>query len=75
MSAGDRELRVREEEVGRWRLRITSYRIEGGFACVADNVDPGANVARTRGETREEAEEQALAIARERLRRTREIAV
>jgi len=75
VSDGERELRVREEEVGRWRVRITSYRIEVGFACVADNVDPGANIARTRGATREEAEGQALAIARERLGRTREMAV
>ncbi|HEV8239165.1 MAG TPA: hypothetical protein VGS57_07350 [Thermoanaerobaculia bacterium] len=64
------ELRSREEAVGRWRLRLTSYRLGDEFLCVADNVDPGANVARARGASREEAEAGALARAAERLART-----
>ena len=61
------ELRVQEHSVGPWRVRLTSYRVGDGFACVADNVDPGANVARARAATREAAEAEALAKARERL--------
>ena len=70
--ATDRDLRTREEEVGRWRVRLTSYRVEAGFVCVADNVDPGANLARACAASREEAEAAALATASARLSRTRE---
>jgi hypothetical protein len=38
---------------------------------VADNVSPGARLARTKGATREEAESAALARATELLGRTR----
>ena len=74
MSApSDRELRSREAEVGRWRVRLTSYRLDEGFVCVADNVDPGANLARAQARSREEAEAAALATASQRLARTREV--
>ena len=68
-----RDLRVREEAVGRWQVRLTSYRVADGWVCVADNVDPGANVARARGGSREEAEARALDRAGERLAATREV--
>jgi hypothetical protein len=68
------EPREREESVGRWRVRLVSYRLGGEYFCSADNVDPGANVARARAATREEAEARALAQAGERLARTRELA-
>jgi hypothetical protein len=60
----------REEVVGRWRVRLTSYRLGAEYLCVADDYDPGANIGRGRGPTREAAEAQALAAARERLART-----
>ena len=69
---GGHEVRVREERVGPYPVRLTSYRAGDGFVCVADNVDPGANIARSRAVTREEAETTALARAAERLSRTRE---
>ena len=69
------ERREREEAVGRWRVRLVSYRLGGEYLCTADDVDPGANLARARAATREEAEAQALARAGERLGRTRENAV
>ncbi|HEV8630369.1 MAG TPA: hypothetical protein VGV61_08630 [Thermoanaerobaculia bacterium] len=68
-------MRTREETVGRFRVRLTSYRTSGGFACVADNVDPGANIARAQAGSREQAEAMALARAKERLDRTREVPV
>ena len=48
-------------------LRVQEHRVGDSFACVADNVDPGANVARARAATREAAEAEALAKACERL--------
>jgi hypothetical protein len=70
-AGGAEELRSREEVVGGWPLRLTSYRCGGEFVCVAANVDPGANIARARGTSREEAEERALVQAERRLARIR----
>ena len=61
----------RELEVEGWPVRLTSYRLGQVFYCKADNVSPGAAVARGQGATRQEAEDQALARARERLAHTR----
>jgi hypothetical protein len=65
------QLEERELEVGGWRVRLTSYRLGDVFHCTADNVSPGAWLARASGTTREEAEERALATATRRLGRTR----
>lgn len=51
-------------------LRLTSYRVGKTYYCTADNVDPGAWIARAEGATREEAETRALDGARDALRRT-----
>ncbi|HEV8524443.1 MAG TPA: hypothetical protein VGQ71_08080 [Terriglobales bacterium] len=61
----------RQLEVEGWQVRLTSYKRGDVFHCTADNVSPGAWLARASGPTREKAEEQALAKARERLSRTR----
>lgn len=61
----------RQMEIEGWQVRLTSYKLGGVFYCQADNVSPGAWLTRTTGTAREEAEEKALAIARERLARTR----
>ncbi|HLH37634.1 MAG TPA: hypothetical protein VKX39_00685 [Bryobacteraceae bacterium] len=61
----------RRLEIDGWPVNLTTYQIGGVFHCKADNVSPGAGLARTTGATREEAEEKALARARERLSRTR----
>jgi len=58
-----------------WPVRLTTYRLGDKFHCKADNVSPGAWLARTTAATKEEAEGQALARARLLLSRTRRIAV
>jgi hypothetical protein len=62
-------------EVQGWPLRLISYRLGETFYCKADNVSPGALIARSRGATREEAETRALEKASERLGQTRRQAV
>jgi hypothetical protein len=61
----------RRVEVDGWPVNLTSYQIGDVFHCRADNVSPGAGLARTTGATREEAEEKALARAKELLSRTK----
>ena len=58
-------------DVDGWKVRLTSYRLGNIYHCTADNVDPGAWLARTEAATREEAEERASKRARELLGRTR----
>jgi hypothetical protein len=65
------EYSERQLEVEGWPVKLTSYRLGDVYHCTADNVSPGAALARATGPTREKAEEQALAKARERLSRTR----
>jgi hypothetical protein len=60
----------RDIDVDGWPVHITSYRIGEQFICVADNVSPGANLARTTGLTREDAESKALERAKTLLSRT-----
>ena len=54
-----------------WPVHLTSYRIGDTFHCHVDNVSPGANIARTTGATREEAERKAIERATEGLLRTK----
>lgn len=61
----------RKVEVDGWEVNLTSYRLGEAFHCKADNVSPGAWLARTTGPTREEAERKALDRARQLLARTR----
>jgi hypothetical protein len=61
----------RQVEVEPWQVKLTSYRLGAVYHCKADNVSPGAALARTTGATREEAEQKALDRARELLSRTR----
>jgi len=58
-------------EAGEWKVRLRSYRLGSAYFCTADNLDPGAWLARTQAATREEAEERASKRARELLGRTR----
>jgi predicted sulfurtransferase len=58
-------------EVAGWKLRLTSYELGGKYFCKADNVEPGACIARTEGATKEECEQKALEKAQEYLSRTR----
>lgn len=61
----------RQVEVDGWQVNLTSYQLGASFHCKADNVSPGAWLARTTGTTRQEAEQKALERARQLLSRTR----
>jgi hypothetical protein len=65
----------RQLEVCGWPVNLTSYRLGGVYHAKADNVSPGANLARTTGATREDAEGQALKRAEQLLSQTRRLAV
>ncbi|HXI39508.1 MAG TPA: hypothetical protein VNH83_06000, partial [Bryobacteraceae bacterium] len=58
-----------------WPVHVASYKLGGRFHAKADNVSPGANLARATGGTREEAEQNALTRAGELLARTKRHAV
>jgi dsRNA-specific ribonuclease len=62
---------TRTLEFGEWKIRLTSYRLGETYHCSADNVDPGARLARAQGASREEAEDRASKQARKLLGRTR----
>lgn len=68
------EYRERKTEAAGWPVNITSYRIGSEWHAKADNVSPGASLARATGSTREEAEERVMQRAREMLSRTRRAA-
>jgi hypothetical protein len=61
----------RKIDVDGWPVNLASYQIGETFHCRADNVSPGAGLARTTGATREEAEQKAIARAKELLGRTK----
>jgi len=65
----------RKLEVHGWPVNLTSFQLGPLFHAKADNVSPGANLARTTGATREEAEQLALTRAGELLSRTQRRAV
>ena len=58
-------------QVAGWKVRLTSYELGGKHFCKADNVEPGACIARAEGTTEEECEQKALEKAEEYLSRTR----
>jgi hypothetical protein len=61
----------RYDMVEGWQVGITSYRLGDMFYCSIESVGAGANIARSEGTDRDQAEERALSKARERLARTR----
>lgn len=65
------EYQERQLEVDSWQINLTSYKLGEVYHCKADNVSPGAWLARSTGSTREEAEQKALDRARHLLSRTR----
>ena len=60
----------REIELNGWPVKLTSYRLGDKFVCQADNVSPGACLARFAASTPEEAESQAISKARHLLGKT-----
>ena len=65
------EYQERQVDVDSWQINLTSYKLGDVYHCKADNVSPGAWLARTTGATREEAEAKALERATKLLSRTR----
>jgi hypothetical protein len=65
----------RRIEIAGWAVNLRTYQIGDTYHCKADNVSPGANIARSTGATREEAEQKAIAKATERLAATKKRAV
>jgi len=65
------EYQERKVIVHGWPVNLSSYRLGSVFHCKADNVSPGAALARTQGSTREEAETKAVERAEKLLARTK----
>ena len=65
----------RTVEVEGWPVHLITYKLEGKYHTKADNVSPGANLARMVADSKEEAEKKAIDRARELLSRTRRHAV
>jgi len=65
----------RRLELAGWPVNVASYRLGTQWHAKADNVSPGAALARATGSTREEAERRTLERAEELLGRTRRHAV
>ena len=61
----------RNIELNGWPVRLVSYRIGNKFVCQADNVSPGACLARFSAPTADEAEQQAISKAKHLLGKTR----
>jgi hypothetical protein len=61
----------RTVEIEGWQVHVVTYRLGEKYIAKADNVSPGANLARREAATREEAETKVLERARELLARTR----
>jgi hypothetical protein len=60
----------RTVDVGGWQVNLTSYKLGNTYHCKADNVSPGAWLARTSGTTKQEAEQAALERAKNLLGKT-----
>ena len=69
------EYAERQLELAGWPVNVASYRLGIQWHAKADNVSPGAALARATGTTREEAERRVLDRAEELLGRTRKQAV
>ena len=58
-------------ELAGWPVRVVSYKLGEEYVCEADNVSPGARLARFAATSLEEAEKNTLAKAEKLLGRTR----
>ena len=61
----------RRVEIDGWQVNLTTYQLGSKWHCKADNVSPGAALTRIEADSKEDAEEKALARARELLSRTK----
>jgi hypothetical protein len=64
------EFQERDIDIDGWPVKLTAYRVGDKYVCQADNVSPGAVLARFSAATREEAEKQAISKARHLLSKT-----
>jgi len=69
------ELQERRLELEGWQVNVSSYRLDAVWHAKADNVSPGANLARATGMSREEAESSVIQRAKELLGRTKRHAI
>jgi hypothetical protein len=65
----------RKLEIDGWQVNLTTYQLGDQWHAKADNVSPGAALARIVADTREDAESRALARAKELLSKTKRHAV
>jgi hypothetical protein len=61
----------RQIDIEGWPVKLTSYRVGEKYVCQADNVSPGACLARFTAATPEEAQAQAISKAKHLLGKTR----
>ena len=67
------EYTTRILDLAGWQVRLTSYKLGDVYHCTADNVDPGAWLARATGATRDEAENRVIERTRPLLERSRRV--
>ena len=65
----------RKIDLDGWPVRLTSYQVGDQYVCQADNVSPGACLARMAADTAQAAESQAISKARHLLSKTQRRAV
>jgi hypothetical protein len=65
------EFAERSLRLSGWEVHLTTYRLGTVWHCKADNVSPGAALARTIGASREESEARAIERAEHLLARTK----
>ncbi|HLG98487.1 MAG TPA: hypothetical protein VKX49_19370 [Bryobacteraceae bacterium] len=61
----------RRIEIDGWPVNVSSYQLGTKWHAKADNVSPGANLARAEADSRESAEQQVIDRARQLLARTK----
>jgi hypothetical protein len=66
-----KEYQERELQLDGWPVRLTSYKVGDKYVCQADNVSPGACLARFSADTLEEAESNAISKAKHLLGKTK----
>lgn len=65
------QFQERQIDLDGWPVKLTSYKVGEKYVCQADNVSPGACLARFSAATAEEAESQAISKARHLLGKTK----
>jgi hypothetical protein len=65
---GSTEHQSERRELNGTPVTVSSYRVGDQWHCTIANIDPGANIARGDGATRDQAVSQAIAKATRRLK-------